>query len=79
MPKIIAVYFQASGFPSQSLEYAFKCCLGDIVYTGHIPLLVLIVFVCAQMDCYSAVGVDFLQEFEVHVFYPILLKRVKYW
>ena len=26
MTKIFAVYLQVSGFPSQSLEYAFECC-----------------------------------------------------
>ena len=26
MAKVFAVYFQASGFPSQSPEYAFECC-----------------------------------------------------
>ena len=30
------------------------------------------------MDCHRAVGVDFLQEFDVHVFYPLFLKRVQY-
>ena len=26
MTRIFAVYIQASGFPSQSSEYAFECC-----------------------------------------------------
>ena len=27
------------------------------------------------MDCHRAVGVDFLQEFDVHIFYPVLEAR----
>ena len=27
------------------------------------------------MDCHRAVGVDFLQELDVHIFYPLFLKR----
>ena len=27
------------------------------------------------MECHRAVGVDFLQEFDVHIFYPLFLKR----
>ncbi|KAK2170755.1 hypothetical protein NP493_1143g01021 [Ridgeia piscesae] len=30
MTKIDAIYLQASGFPSQSSEYAFECCREDI-------------------------------------------------
>ena len=46
MTKIFAVYFQVSGFPSQSSEYASECCckqLGryDTTVTG-VPLLILI-------------------------------------
>ena len=28
--------------------------------------------------CHRAVGVDFLQEFDVHIFYPLFLKRGQY-
>ena len=30
------------------------------------------------MDCHRAVGVDFFQEFDVHIFYPLLFKRGQY-
>ena len=45
MTKIFAVYFQVSGFPGQSSEYAFECCrkrLGDMVSACRPPFLVLI-------------------------------------
>ena len=31
-----------------------------------------------QVDCHRAVGVDFLQDFDVHIFYPQFLKRGQY-
>ena len=45
--EIFAVYLQASGFPSQSSEYAFECCREQLVnsdmgYPCRTPLLVLI-------------------------------------
>ncbi|KAK2157159.1 hypothetical protein NP493_1900g00008 [Ridgeia piscesae] len=67
MTKIFAISLQAFGFPSQSSEYAFECCreqLGrygvSLSYTYPGGDVALIVYV----DCFRAVGVDFLQEFE---------------
>jgi len=40
------------------------------------PLLVLAFFV--YVDCHQAAGVDAFQEFDVHVFYPLFLKRGRY-
>ena len=31
-----------------------------------------------SVGCHRTVGVDFLQEFDVHIFYPLFLKRGKY-
>ena len=30
------------------------------------------------VDCHRAVGVDFLHKFDVHIFYPLFLKRGQY-
>ena len=75
--KIFAVCLQASGFPSQSSEYVFECCrehLGryGISLSYSSPDVDLVAFF---VDCHRAVGVDFHQEFDVHIFYPLFLKR----
>ena len=74
MTKIFAVYLQATGFPNQSSEYAFGCCreqLGRYGFSHDVGLVALFV----QVDCHRVVGVDFLQEFDVHIFYPLFLER----
>ena len=48
--KIFAVYLQASGFPSQSSEYAYECCSKQLGQYG-ISL------------SYSSPGVDLLLSF----------------
>ena len=66
MTKLFAVYFQASGFPSQSSEYAFECCHEQLgrygisvsYFSPGVDLVVFFVYV----DCHRAVGVDFLQD-----------------
>ena len=42
MTKIFAVYLQASGFLSQSSEYALECCSKQLKRYGRTPLLMLI-------------------------------------
>ena len=82
MTKLFAVYLKTSGFPSQSSDYAFECCreqLGrygiSLSYTSPgVDLVAFFVYV----DCHRTVGVDFLQEFEVHIFYSMFLKRGQY-
>ena len=45
MTKIFAVYLQASGFPSQSSEYAFECCREQLGRYGISPDVDLAAFV----------------------------------
>ena len=76
MTIIFAVYLQASGFLILSSEYAFECCgkqLGrcDISLSYSSPDVDFV-------DSHRAIGVDFLQEFDVHIFYPLSLKRGQY-
>ena len=80
MTKIFVIYFQASGFPSQLSEYAFECCREQLGRSGislsySSPDVDLVAFF-VWVDCHRAVGVYFLQEFDVHIFYPMFLKRV---
>ena len=79
MTKIFAVYLQASGFASQSSEYAFECGHKQLGRYG-IPLLMLILLLslCRWTVIDRAVSVDFLQEFDVRIFYPLFLKRGQY-
>jgi len=49
--------------------------LGDMVSPCRTPFLMLILLLSL---CHRAVGVDFLEEFDVHIFYPLLLKRGQY-
>ena len=82
MIKIFAVYLQASGFPSQSSEYVFECCREQLRRYGillsysspDVDRVALFVWV----NCHGAVGVDFLQEFDVHIFYLLFLNRGQY-
>ena len=76
MTKIFAVYFQTSGFPNQSLEYAFECCRKQLGRYGislsySSPYADRVAFV-VYVDCHRAVGVDFLYEFDVHILHPFL-------
>ena len=82
MTKIFAVYLQASGFPSLSSEYALKYYrkqLGqcDISLSYSSPDVDLVAFF-VYVDCHRAVCVYFLQEFDVHMFYTLFLKRGQY-
>ena len=77
--KIFAVYLQTSGFPSQSSEYVFECCLEQLgrycislSYTS--PGVDLVAFF-VHVDCHRAVGVNFVQKFDAHIFYLLFLKR----
>ena len=79
MTKIFAVYLQASCFPSQWSEYAFEFCREQLGRCGislsySSPGVDLVAFF-VYVDCHRAVGVDFLQEFDVHILYPLFLKR----
>ena len=51
MTKIFAVCLQASGFTSQSSEYAFECInsLGDMISPCRTPLLMLVVLLSLCM------------------------------
>ena len=74
MTKIFAVYLQASGFPSQTWEYAFECCRKKLGRYGislwySSPEVDLVAF-SVHVDCHRTLGVDFLQEFDVHIIYP---------
>ena len=67
---------------SQSSEYAFGSCrkqLGrdSISLTYSSPDVDIVAFF-VYVDCHRAVGVDFLQEFDVHIFYPLFLKQGQY-
>ena len=82
MTKIFAIYLQASGFPSQSSEYAFECCRKQhgrygISLSFSSPDVDVVAFF-VYVDCHRAVGVDFLQELDVHIFYSLLVKRGQY-
>ena len=77
--KIFPVCFQASGFPSQSSEYAFECYhkqLGrhGIFLSYSSPDVDLVAFVL-WVNCHRGVGVDILQEFDVHNISPVLEAR----
>ena len=76
MTQIFAVYLQTSGFPYQSLEYAFECCPKQTWrYDISLPpLLILILLLSAYVDCRRAVDVYILQVFDVQIFYPLFLK-----
>ena len=81
MTKAFAVYLQASGFPSQSSKYAFvrrkqlgRC---GISWSYSSPGMVLVAYL-VYVDFHRAVDVDFLHEFDVHIFYPLFLKRDDY-
>ena len=82
MTKIFAVYLRASCFSNQSSEYAFECYRKQLGRYGislsysspdvdHVAFFIYV-------DSHRAVGADFLQEFDVHIFYPLLLKRGQY-
>ena len=82
MTNIFAVYFQASGFPSQSSEYSFECCykqLGryGIALSYPSPDVDLVAFFM-YVDCHRAVGVYILQEFDIHIFYTLFLNGGQY-
>ena len=54
--------------------------LGDMVSPCHTPLLMLILSLslCRWTVIELYIGVDFLQEFDVHIFYPLFLERGQY-
>ena len=82
MTKIFAVYLQASGFPNQSSECVFECCREQLGRYGmslsysspNVDFVAFFVYV----DCHRAVGVYFLQKFDVCIFYPLFMKRGQY-
>ena len=79
MTNIFAVYLQVSAFRSQSSEYCYECChklFGRycISLSYSTPGVDLIAFF-VPVDCPRAVGVDFLREFDVHIFCHLFLMR----
>ena len=82
MTKIFAVYFMpllSQVSRRNILSSAAVNSLGDgisLLYTS--PDVDLVAFF-VQMDCHRAVGVDVLQEFDVHIFYLLFLKRDQYY
>ena len=81
LTKIFALYLQASGFPTQSSEYAFEWCRKQLGRYGislsySSPDVDLVTFFVYVDYCHRTVGVHFLQEFDVHIFYPLFLRSV---
>ena len=54
--------------------------LGDMVSPCRTPFLMLILLLslCRWTDCHRAVGVYFFHKFDIHIFYPLFLKRGQY-
>ena len=79
---IFAFYLQVSGFPSLPSKYAFECYreqLGqyDISLSYTSPDVDLVAFF-VTCDCHRVVCVDFLQEFDIHVYSPLFLMGDQY-
>ena len=74
MTKIFAVYLQASGFQASRrnmlLSFAVNF-LSNMVSPCHTPLMMLILLLSlCRWIAIELFGVNSLQEFDVHIFYP---------